>query len=123
MADAGPQFNSLEPVVLDHYRVQLNLETVNFPPVSNITFTLDSPTSSPVTGESPYPTVELSLLDSERNPVAQTTIIEHQETHLSLTLHIRRPQPDAEYIARAEMIRNRRVVNSLSKSFILNPAG
>ncbi len=69
--------------------------------------------------ESPYPNVELSLLDADNNEVAQAMIIEHQEEEVSFTLHIRNPQVGQAYTARANMFYNQELLQSLSTPFVL----
>ena len=120
-----PHLVSLEPVVLDASRVTLNLKTTGFPSLPNVTFTLNepAPAGAPApSGESPYPNVELSLLDADDRLVAQAIIVEHREEEVSFTLHIRRPQPGAAYTARAEMIHGQTVLQTLRTPFVLQPA-
>ncbi len=69
--------------------------------------------------ESPYPNVELSLLDADNNEVAQAMIIEHQEAEVSFTLHIRQPQVGQPYTARASMFYDQELLQSLSTPFLL----
>ncbi len=69
--------------------------------------------------ESPYPNVELSLLDADNNEVAQAIIIEHQEEEVSFTLHIRNPQVGQAYTARASMFYDQELLQSLNTPFLL----
>lgn len=108
-----PTISSLKPVVLpDKRRVTFDLLVENLPTLfSNVTLTLpdlagDAPGSSSPPGAntpSPYPNIELSILNSQGQPVATTFIVEHKEKHTSLTLHLRRPELETQYTARAEM--------------------
>ncbi|RME40656.1 MAG: hypothetical protein D6796_16925 [Caldilineae bacterium] len=119
-----PHLVSLEPLVLDASRVTLNLKTTGFPPVPNVAFTLNAPAPADAPApaeESPYPNVELSLLDADDRLVAQAIIVEHREEEVSFTLHIRRPRPGATYTARAEMIHGQNVLQTLRTPFVLEP--
>lgn len=134
MTNAMPQFVSLKPIIISHNRVTLNLETTNFPSTANVRLdlTLDSdPLSSPpenhaVPGgeetvrHTPYPNVELSILDDEQNSVAQLLVVEHKEEFISMTMHIRRPNPNKTYIARADMIHDNRLIQTLTTPFDLS---
>lgn len=129
MSVIKPRFVSLKPIVLDYNRVTLNLETTDFPLVSNVTLTLDLPESPSETEtqsrsgkqvpDNPYPNVDLALLDDENNEVAQIAIIEHREKDLSLTLHLRNPQPGSNYVAQATMVYNGAAVDSMRSPFTL----
>jgi len=69
--------------------------------------------------ESPYPNVELSLLDADNNEVTQAMIIEHQEEDVSFTLHIPNPQMGQAYTARASMFYDQKLLQSLNTPFLL----
>jgi len=119
-----PYLVSLDAVVLDTSRVTLNLKTTGFPPAPNVAFSLNtsSPADAAPPAESPYPNVELSLLDADNRTVAHAIIVEHREEEVSFTLHLRRPQPGAAYTARAEMIHGQTVLQTLRTPFVLKPA-
>ncbi|NIW96953.1 MAG: hypothetical protein GWN13_01660 [Phycisphaerae bacterium] len=136
MTNSVPQFVSLIPMVLSPGRVSLHLKTTNFPGKSNVSLDFDlgdtAPQQNPTNQEledpeamlrnSPYPNVELSILDDKHNEVAQAIIVEHKEENISLTLHIRRPQPGKTYIARADMIHNQQLIQTLTVPFKLQPS-
>lgn len=136
MTNSVPQFVSLTPVVLNPERVSLYLKTTNFPGKSNVSLDFDlgdgvaqqnlanQELEDPeaMLRNSPYPNVELSILDDEHNEVAQVIIVEHKEENISLTLHIRHPQPDKTYIARADMIHNQQLIQTLTVPFKLQPS-
>jgi len=73
--------------------------------------------------DTPYPNVELSLLDADDNEIAQAIIIDHQEEEISFTLHIRNPQLGHTYIARADMIHHRELLQTLDAPFVLEVSG
>ena len=130
-----PRFVALETIILDYSRVILNLQTTDFPSPSNVALNFDLPNlpvddndndnhqphtnNSNSLENSPYPNIELSLLDKDDRLIAQATIIEHREKAVSLTLHIRRPQPNNTYTAQADMVYNQKIIHSISTPFIL----
>ena len=71
---------------------------------------------------SPYPHVELSILNSQRQVVASLYIVEHKERYISLTLHLRRPEPAEDYIARAEMTHDDKILQVVEIPFKLHQA-
>lgn len=115
-----PKITTLRPIVLeDHRRVVLDMVVENLPTTtSNVTLTMptgdieDAPSS-------PYPNVVLSLLDSQGVEVATVLIVEHQEPHSQLTLHLRQPQLDETYTARAEMLWGDEVLEVVEVPFTL----
>lgn len=136
MTNSVPQFVSLTPVVLSPERVSLYLKTTNFPGKSNVSLDFDLGDTVPqqnltdqeledpeaILRNSPYPNVELSILDDEHNEVAQVIVVAHKEENISLTLHIRHPQPGKTYIARADMIHNQQLIQTLTIPFKLQPS-
>ena len=126
-----PKFVSLSPTITHVDRVSLDLVTAGFVSRANVFFDFetdapnvaDTPPADPeeMIRNSPYPNVELSILDPDECEVASLFIVEHKEEHISLTMHLRSPQPGERYIARADMIHNRQVVESLTTPFILQP--
>lgn len=68
---------------------------------------------------SPYPDLTLSILDQHGNEVATAFIIEHKEPDLDFTLHLRAFDPDATYIARAEMTLKDEVIQVVQVPFEL----
>jgi hypothetical protein len=128
-----PKITSLEPVVLpDKRRVRFDLVVDNLPTLfSNVAFTMPGLPANPPTNParpaanntpSPYPNIELSILDSQRRQVATTFIVEHKEKHTSLTLHLRRPDLDEQYIARAEMTYQDKMIDVIEVPFTLEQA-
>ena len=140
MARSMPQFVSLTPIVLSTDRVLLNLETTNFESPSNVFLEFDSgsdaSSSELVAGldptkeqtrldieeaiqNSPYPNVELSILDPDGNQVAQLFIVEHKEAQVSMTMHLRQPRVGEVYTAKADMIHARTLLQTLTTPFEL----
>ncbi len=124
-----PKFVSLTPTVLDEQRVTLALETTDFPPQSNIHLALDSApdgplemdTARPAPYESPFPHVDLSILNENQQEVAHTFIVEHQEPYVALTLYIRHPQQGKIYTAQASMTFQGECLDTLKTVFTLTP--
>ncbi len=87
---------------------------------------LDSPPGPPARpapdAPSPYPDVELSILDRHRQPLASLYIVEHKEQLTSLTLHLPAPlSPTETYTARAEMTQADLVLQVVEVPFNVNP--
>ena len=109
----SPKITSLTPIVLaDKRRVMLELTVENLPSLfSNVTLTMPDIASGAATppakpdpnAPSPYPNVELLILNGQRQEIASIYIVEHREASMTLTLHLRRPNVNENYIARAEM--------------------
>jgi hypothetical protein len=124
-----PRISSLNPIVLpDQRRVMFDMVVENLPSsFSSITLTMpdmaapgSTPSSSPQADvPSPYPDVELSILDSQRRPVVTTYIIEHKEAHISLTLHLRHPDIVEQYTARAELTYQQKTLQVVEVPFSL----
>jgi hypothetical protein len=72
---------------------------------------------------SPYPDVTLSILDQGGNEIATTFIVEHKEPELNFTLHLRTPEPGATYTARAELVTNNAVIQTVQVPFELKEMG
>ena len=126
MTQKKPKIASLQPVVLpDQRRVTLELAVEHLPTLfSNVTFMVDTPPAQPAKpnpdAPSPYPNLELSILDSQRQEVASLFIIEHREPFTSLTLHLRTAQPAGQYTARAEMTYMDEIIDVVETPFTLN---
>ena len=60
-----------------------------------------------------YPDVTLCILDQDGNEIATTFIVEHKESELDFTLHLRTFEPGATYVARAEMTRNNEIIQTV----------
>lgn len=139
MSGPMPEFVSLTPVVMGFDRVLLNLETTNFRTKTNLFLEFEpnaaeASTTRPTADEpidleeimrnSPYPNVELAILDPEERQVASLFVVEHKEPFISMTMHIRRPRPGEIYTARAEMIHAQQTLQVMTTSFTLElPAG
>lgn len=142
MKDNSPKITSLKPVVLpDNRRVIMELIVDNLPSINGEPFGIDfyetPPTSklplstdkvSEAEASSPsnrhqskYPDIELSIFDSNQQEVASLLIVEHKEPFTSLTLHLRSPQIDECYTARAEMTYNNETLEIVEVPFTLEP--
>jgi hypothetical protein len=123
---------TLEPVVLTYNRISLKLDTV-FPQKSNVALLDFNPNPSPSSTKeaeapldldeairtSPYPNIEMSILDEGNQEVASVVVVEHRDPNLSLTLHIRHPQPGKRYTARAYLIYQQELIQTLTAPFTL----
>jgi hypothetical protein len=131
MMPKKPTIASLQPVVLpDNRRVTMELVVENLPDTfANIMFMpdkfdqpLDKPTRPDPNTPSPYPNLELSILDGHRQQIATLFIVEHKEQHLSQTMHLREPDAQEQYIARAEMIYQDEIIDVIETPFGLYQA-
>jgi hypothetical protein len=125
MTNTQPQISALKPIVLDdNRRVTFNLTVKGLPAtISNVMFEMPDAQSAAnkpdPNAPSPYPNVELSILNSGRRQVAALFIIEHKEEHTALTLHLQTPDEE-HYIARAEMTYQGQVIDVAEVPFNLN---
>jgi hypothetical protein len=129
-----PKITSLQPMVLaDNRRVTFEMVVDNLPDMSpHVFFTMPDmsgmpdmsntpptpPKSDPDT--SPYPDIELSILDNQRQPVANLFIVEHKERRTSLTLHLPAPDSQEQYTARAEITHQEQTLDVVEVPFRLN---
>jgi hypothetical protein len=130
MPQHPPTITSLRPVVLDDKRrVTIEMVVENLPTTfSNVMFTMpdlsetrpEAPPKPEPNAASPYPDVELSILNSQRQLVTDLYIVEHKENRSSLTLHIPSPDIHEQYIARAEMTYNDETLDVIEVPFTLN---
>ena len=140
MEENPPKIRSLKPVVLpDNRRVTMELVVDNLPsvfsgsfgidlydtpPMSKLSLSADKEPNTDVSGnqhQSQYPDIELSIFDSNRQEVASLLIIEHKEPFTALTLHLRSPQVDDFYTARAKMTHNDETLEVVEVPFTLEP--
>ena len=123
-----PKITHFQPVVLKGSRrvtLQMtveNLVTTN----SNILLMPDFtdematlPAKPDPNAASPYPNIELSILNQKRQQVALLYIVEHKEPDTALTLHLRSPNPNEQYTARAEMTHNDETLDVVEVAFTL----
>jgi hypothetical protein len=132
MTPQKPRIASLKPIVLaDSRRVTLEMVVEDLPAlISNVFFSmpdmLDAPPARPVKpaadAPSPYPNLELSILNSRRQQLASLFIVEHKEKFTALTLHLSAPDMSEQYTARAEMTYQNEIIDVLETPFILSPA-
>lgn len=129
MSEKKIKIASLQPIVLaDKRRVTLEMIVENLPTTfSNVVFTMPDMTTPPAKpakldpdAPSPYPNIELSILNGRRQQVASLFIIEHIEKQTTLTLHLSSPDPNERYIARAEMTYNDETLDVVETPFTLN---
>ena len=143
MKENPPKITSLKPVVLpDNRRVTMELVVDNLPSVGGKPFGInlyDTPPASrlpltedefsdakpdPPSGrhENQYPDIELSIFNCDQQEVASLLIVEHKEPFTSLTLHLRSPQANERYTARAEMTYNDETLEIVEVPFTLEAA-
>lgn len=130
MTQTKPSIASLQPVALaDNRRVTLEMVVENLPTLfANVAFTmpdlLDAPPARPpkpaADTPSPYPNIELSILNSHRQQIASLFIVEHKEKVTSLTLHLREPDVHEQYTARAEMTYQDEIIDVIEVPFTLH---
>ena len=130
MTEKKPTIASLQAIVLaDNRRVTLEMMVKNLPTTfANVAFNmpdmLDPPAVRPpkpaADAPSPYPNIELSILNSHRQQVASLFIVEHKEKFTSLTLHLSSPDVQEQYMARAEMTYMDEVIDGVETPFTLH---
>lgn len=94
---------------------------------ANVAFTLPDTLGGPppkppksTDTPSPYPNLELSILNSRRQQVASLFIVEHKERTTSLTLHLHQSESVEQYTARAEMTYMDEIIDVLETPFTLH---
>lgn len=131
MNSQQPKIASLNPVVFpDKRRVMMELVVEDLPNHSaNVALNIPGETEPDLSlaeqaagSPSPYPNIELAIIDSRGKTVATTFIVEHQEPFTNLTLHLREPEPQEQYIARAEMIYQEAILEVVEVPFTLAEA-
>ena len=65
------------------------------------------------------PNVRMVCLDANGAEVADMLLVEWQEAYISMTMHLREPEPDAEYVFRAEVARDETLLDSRDLPFVL----
>ena len=65
------------------------------------------------------PDIRLACLDAAGNEVADMLLIEWQDPYISLTMHLRNPEPQASYTLQAEVARNGELLTTQSMPFVL----
>jgi len=130
VTDQTPKITSLNPIVLaDNRRVMMEMVVDNSPTLfSTVAFMMpdlsDTPPEKPPKPDpdapSPYPNVELSILNSQGQEMASLFIVEHKEKQTSLTLHLRKPDVSEQYTARAQMTYQDEIIDLVEVPFKLN---
>jgi hypothetical protein len=129
MSDNRPKISSLQPIVLpDHRRVTLEMEVIGLPTTfSNVMLMPDvwlgdsTPPQKPdPTAASPYPDIELSILNGRRQQLVSLYVVEHKETYTSLTLHLPVVDLQDQYTARAEMSYRDEIIDVVEVPFSLD---
>ncbi len=130
MTEKLPKIISLTPIVLpDKRRVTMELMVDNLPSTfANVTLsmpdTFDTAPTKPIKSDpdtpSPYPNVELTILNSQQQEVATLFIIEYKEPFTSLTMHLRVPDGSEQYLARAEITHQDKTLDMFETLFTLN---
>lgn len=128
MAEIRPRIVEMTATVLrDNRRVVIDLGVSGLANASNVALLMPDMASSPPSAPprpdpdapSPYPDVELSLLDDQGRKISDLIIVEHKEERVSLTLHIPAPEPGRGYKARAEMSYQDEVFDVVEIPFVL----
>lgn len=65
------------------------------------------------------PNVRLSCIDADGREAAEMLLVEWKEPYISMTMHLRSPKPDAEYIFRAEVARDDQLLDTKEQPFQL----
>lgn len=136
MTEKRPRITALNPVAFtDNRRVMMELVVEDLPTTfSNVAFMMPDASGRPdLSGgppprppkpdpeaPSPYPNIELSILNSQRQQVATLFIVEHKEPYTSLTLHLHAPNVGEQYTARAEMTHQNETIDLVEVPFTLH---
>ncbi len=129
MSDNTPKIASLQPIVHDdNRRISMQMTVSNLPTsFSNIMLMPDlmtegsgPPPKPDKDAPSPYPNIELSILNSQRQQIASLYIVEHKEPETGLTLHLTTPDPAEQYTARAEMTYDEKIIDVVEVVFRLH---
>ncbi len=133
MTQKTPRIATLNPIVLeDRRRVSLEMVVENLPTTSSNVMLMmpdqldDSPgppQKPDPNAPSPYPDIELSILNSQRQQLARLLIVEHKEPRTALTLHLKTPDPTEPYTARAEMSYQGETIDVVEAPFSLDQSG
>lgn len=134
MAHNTPKIASLNPIVMpDNRRIMFELVVEGLPNLfSNVDLMMpdlspNRPASPPPKPDadtpSPYPNIELTVLNAKKQQLATLFIVEHKEAHTSLTLHLRMaPDIEQDYTARAEMVYQGQTLDVIEIPFRLHQA-
>ncbi len=129
MNDNRPKINSLQPIVLpDNRRVTLEMEVTGLPTTfANVMLMPDvlpggsmPPQKPDPAAASPYPDIELSILNGRRQQIVSMYVVEHKEIFTSLTLHLPAVDLQEQYTARAEMTYHDEIIDVVEVPFSLN---
>ncbi len=122
-----PKISRLQLTVLpDNRRVTFEIEVAGLPTLpttfSNVMLMPDilPPQKPGPAAASPYPDIELSILNSRRQQIVSMIVVEHNETRASLTLHLPAADPQEQYTARAEMSYRDEIIDVVETPFNLH---
>ncbi len=65
------------------------------------------------------PNVRLLCLDADGQEAAEMLLVEWREPYISLTMHLKKPNPDADYVMRAELARDGQLLDTHDFAFRL----
>ncbi|NUQ39109.1 MAG: hypothetical protein HUU23_15230 [Caldilineales bacterium] len=65
------------------------------------------------------PNVRLLCLDADGQEAAEMLLVEWREPYISITMHLRQPQPSAEYVMRVEVARDSALLDTAETPFCL----
>ena len=129
MSQNKPKISSLQPLVLpDNRRVTFDLAVTGLPTTSSNVLLMPDvfeggsgrPPKPDSTAASPYPDIELSILNGQRQQIVSMVVVEHKEPHISLTLHLPVADPQEQYTARAEMSYQAEIIDVVEAPFSLH---
>jgi hypothetical protein len=131
MTKQQPRIVSLNPIVFDdNRRVTLEMVVEGLPDLfANVSLMMpefmDKPPMRPAKAAantpSPYPNIELSILNGRREQIKSLLIVEHKEQFTALTMHLPFPDLQEQYTARAEMSYQEEIVDVVEAPFALHP--
>ena len=65
------------------------------------------------------PSIRLLCLDARGEAAAEMLLVEWRDPYVSVTLHLRTPEPGASYLLRAEVARNEELLDARDFPFVL----
>lgn len=65
------------------------------------------------------PNVRLLCVDADGKQAGEMLLVEWRDAYISLTMHLKKPQPDADYVMRVEVAGNDQLFDSKDHPFSL----
>ena len=92
----------------------IKLRAIPLPDMKRVTVEIEL---SPLTE---HPNLDISILSTEGEVAANMFVVEARDQVMSLTLHLRQPQPEALYTARLRVLRGEETLDQREVTFNLH---